>query len=199
LNVKKSLMLSLYGMGGGLKQVSTNGKKMMTAALMSLPLTTDITMARSVKFAVFHFASIAILTLGLITAAKSDTFALSVGEQKKTKNLTATAAQRWTEVRPMAEIKLTKRIKYAEDVYKELTERAGFPLDLACDFLNNIPDADAVEVVHGRWEHKFYPTVWYDPGEPPEWVCSVCQDRAYNTYDFCPNCGAKMDAKEENV
>lgn len=52
----------------------------------------------------------------------------------------------------MAEIKLAKRIKYAADVYKELIERAGFPLDLASDFLNNIPDADAAPVVHGRWE-----------------------------------------------
>lgn len=63
--------------------------------------------------------------------------------------------------------------------------------------LDKQPTLDVEPVRHGRWEYKFYPTVWYGPGEPPEWICSVCQDRSYNTYDFCPNCGAKMDAKEE--
>lgn len=93
----------------------------------------------------------------------------------------------------MTEIKLTKRIKYAEDVYKELTERAGFPPDLASDFLNNVPDADAVEVVHGRWEN--YPGHIYRR-------CSLCKvewekPRFNIRANYCPNCGAKMDAKEE--
>lgn len=47
-------------------------------------------------------------------------------------------------------------------------------------------------VRHGKWKHEYYPTVWYGNDEPPEWVCSECQDRAYNTYDYCPNCGANM-------
>lgn len=55
---------------------------------------------------------------------------------------------------------------------------------------------DAEPIRHGRWTHKYYPTVWYDSGEPPEWVCSLCDDRAYNTYDYCPNCGAKMDEEK---
>ena len=52
-------------------------------------------------------------------------------------------------------------------------------------------------VRHGRWLYNSYPTVWYGHGEPPEWVCSECEERAYNTYDYCPNCGAKMD--DENA
>lgn len=55
---------------------------------------------------------------------------------------------------------------------------------------------DAELVRHAKWEYKCYPTIWYGPGEPPEWICSECQDRAYDTYDYCPNCGARMDAKE---
>ena len=51
-------------------------------------------------------------------------------------------------------------------------------------------------VRHGRWLYNYYPTVWYGHGEPPEWVCSECEERAYNTYDYCPNCGAKMDGGE---
>ena len=52
-------------------------------------------------------------------------------------------------------------------------------------------------VRHGWWLYNYYPTVWYGHGEPPEWVCSECEERAYNTYDYCPNCGAKMD--DENA
>ena len=52
-------------------------------------------------------------------------------------------------------------------------------------------------VRHGRWLYNYYPTVWYGHGEPPEWVCSECEERAYNTYDYCPNCGAKMDGGKD--
>ena len=49
----------------------------------------------------------------------------------------------------MSEIKLTKRIKYAGDVHAELL-KAGFDCETAALFCNNIPDADAVEVVRCR-------------------------------------------------
>ena len=49
-----------------------------------------------------------------------------------------------------------------------------------------IPAADVAPVVHGRWVNGCQ--------------CSVCGDRhgPYNSrhrpyYNFCPNCGAKMD------
>ena len=64
------------------------------------------------------------------------------------------------------------------------------------EWLDEQPTIDAEPVRHAKWEYKCYPTIWYGPGEPPEWVCSECQDIAYNTYDYCPNCGARMDAKE---
>lgn len=54
-----------------------------------------------------------------------------------------------------------------------------------------------VPIVHGKWVNKPYLTVWYGPGEPPEWVCTGCGERALNTYDYCPNCGARMDADTE--
>jgi rubrerythrin len=59
-----------------------------------------------------------------------------------------------------------------------------------CDEIMNIPAADVVEVVKGKWESH---------GEGFKWVyiCSVCgfvdgypmNDRM----NYCPNCGAKMD------
>lgn len=46
----------------------------------------------------------------------------------------------------MAEIKLNKRYKYAGDVFPKLID-IGFDIETATDFLNNIKDAEVVEVV----------------------------------------------------
>lgn len=71
------------------------------------------------------------------------------------------------------------------------------PMRDVTNSIRNAPTIDAEPVRHGRWLYNSYPTVWYGHGEPPEWVCSECEERAYNTYDYCPNCGAKMD--DENA
>ena len=50
-----------------------------------------------------------------------------------------------------------------------------------------LPKADVAPVVHGRWED----------GQ----LCSVCDfDRSYfrPRFNYCPNCGAKMDLEESN-
>ena len=53
------------------------------------------------------------------------------------------------------------------------------------------PTVDAVEVVHGRWR------IETDEEEPNPMfklvVCSACKEKANDTYNYCPNCGAKMD------
>ena len=68
------------------------------------------------------------------------------------------------------------------------------------DKIKSIPAADVAEVRHGRWIciNKRY----------GEYECSVCHGMDSNCSDyygihavteqeFCPNCGAKMDKKEE--
>ena len=66
-------------------------------------------------------------------------------------------------------------------------------------FLVKLPRADAVEVVHGRWECEH--ETW------GQLQCSNCKKEAlleksngdvgtillYVTSNYCPNCGAKMD------
>ena len=62
--------------------------------------------------------------------------------------------------------------------------------------ISDIPAADVAPVVHGRWIKKEEYTfgIMYD--------CSLCKNRIlYNghSWDYCPNCGAKMDEPvEEN-
>ena len=57
--------------------------------------------------------------------------------------------------------------------------------------IDDEPTVDAVEVVHGRWRAE---TEEEQPNiAMRQVVCSVCNGRAHGRYNYCPNCGAKMD------
>ena len=64
--------------------------------------------------------------------------------------------------------------------------------DMIEDCIDNAPTVDAVEVVHGRWETVSSMLVYL--------CCSQCKDvHIWETWlgdgkwNYCPNCGAKMD------
>ena len=65
--------------------------------------------------------------------------------------------------------------------------------------LNGLPTVEAEPVRHGRWIGI---SDGYADGYPvyDEWECSVCgtvfEDEKPD-YKYCPFCGAKMDAQEE--
>ena len=73
-------------------------------------------------------------------------------------------------------------------VYREY--EGGFCIDAimkdALDVINQ------TEVVHGWWEHA------------PDYAeyCSICghypDEEANHAYDYCPNCGAKMDGERKD-
>lgn len=69
------------------------------------------------------------------------------------------------------------------------------PFEYAEGLLENVPSADVAPVRHGRWiEH-------YKSDAPPtlkeRWICSWCGNvQTYGITDYCPNCGARMDAKK---
>ena len=77
--------------------------------------------------------------------------------------------------------------------------------DKVLNCIADAPTVDAVEVVHGRW--KAIPPVTPDgwrnskTGEKVfPMCCSVCGDAYMNgPYNYCPNCGAKMDGGNEDV
>lgn len=63
--------------------------------------------------------------------------------------------------------------------------------------LYNLPAADVVEVRHGEWLLEQEPD-----GKPYCFHCSVCDNDFHyigikTAFDYCPNCGAKMDGKEQ--
>ena len=65
-------------------------------------------------------------------------------------------------------------------------------------FILNAPAADVQEVKHGRWRKERVSSTGY--GSYGVYQCSICgamfPDIGYG-YDYCPNCGAKMDEVEE--
>lgn len=72
---------------------------------------------------------------------------------------------------------------------------------LCIDLLDSIPAADVVEVRHGRWEKSednYYSlnlvkcSVCHE-----EWCFEIDDDVKDLNYNYCPNCGAKMDKEEE--
>ena len=71
--------------------------------------------------------------------------------------------------------------------------------NLECALIvEDIPIVDAVEVVHGRWLRQ-------DEHDPDWWgytdthlYCSACLEEANSQYNYCPNCGAKMDGERKD-
>ena len=77
-------------------------------------------------------------------------------------------------------------------------EKAAVTITTAKKLVRSIiyrtPTADVAPVVHGRWveKEKYTFGIMYD--------CSLCENRILdngNPWHYCPNCGAKMDEKEE--
>ena len=87
---------------------------------------------------------------------------------------------------------LTTRIK-TETPYGEGYNRA---LEDAAELVNLMPTIDAQPVRHGRWELKMLP---FGGGDKVRaYLCTECDRYANMKFDFCPNCGAKMDGGSEN-
>ena len=60
--------------------------------------------------------------------------------------------------------------------------------------ISDMPAADVAPVRHGRWveKEKYTFGIMYD--------CSLCENRILDnghSWNYCPNCGAKMDESED--
>ena len=62
---------------------------------------------------------------------------------------------------------------------------------VTADEMREVSTVDAVPVRHGRW-------VWNDYGGFGNYHCSECRKicTCNGDYDYCPNCGARMDTDE---
>ena len=64
-----------------------------------------------------------------------------------------------------------------------------------CEWIDDAPTIDAVPVVHGEWikRREFVEDMQFDG-----FRCSACNwwKGDFETYNYCPNCGAKMEVQE---
>ena len=71
-------------------------------------------------------------------------------------------------------------------------------MEIAESYIKNAPTVDAVEVVHGEWVQ-----IGYDKAMD-RITCSCCKeywniaDNDTESFNYCPNCGAKMDGGNED-
>lgn len=84
--------------------------------------------------------------------------------------------------------RFAKRLDWLKrDIHDEYSGALYDCCEVDIDLIDEIPAADVVPVVHGRWG---------DNGIPNSMLsgCSVCGFTcgAYS-FQYCPNCGAKMD------
>ena len=89
--------------------------------------------------------------------------------------------------------KLKRRVQsVATEAWKlKLEAKVETTLNQFLDYVEQSPTIDAVEVVHGEWIDR-------SDGIEGAWnYCSVCGEQAIDLYDFCPNCGAKMDGERK--
>lgn len=86
----------------------------------------------------------------------------------------------------------------ADVVEKEKWDRLLENSIILADAVQKYQLADAVEVKHGRWiEDRFCSTI---AGTYEVRRCSVCGDHYEEVgydWNYCPNCGSRMDGREE--
>lgn len=81
---------------------------------------------------------------------------------------------------------------------KETTEQWSMRIAIE-NYVDEMPTIDAAPVRHGRWIDEGR----YGVNFPHHvWQCSECGDQVTEIdtpwYRYCPNCGAKMDGKEDD-
>lgn len=88
-------------------------------------------------------------------------------------------------------MKLIKAVGLIDDLAAAVArdELSGLSYSVVKRYIMRQDAVDAVEVVHGRWmKHR------------NETKCSICKFIYYSNHDnfnYCPNCGAKMDGERK--
>ena len=68
-----------------------------------------------------------------------------------------------------------------------ISDKLGIALSELVDVMATVPTADVQEVKHGEWKNQ-------EPGyRVADFMCSVCHSESDKLFDYCPDCGARMD------
>lgn len=81
-----------------------------------------------------------------------------------------------------------------------ISEYTNIPLHELVDIMVEVPSEDVASVRHGHWIPQFVSK----RGLSKHFVCSECAEWAFTAhkvkmikYNFCPNCGARMDGEPD--
>lgn len=75
---------------------------------------------------------------------------------------------------------------------KHANEHFIFGIESVLEYVENLPAADVVPVVHGRWKASSVLLECQNCGE----IYSRLGGNGGKAWNYCPNCGASMDYKE---
>ena len=65
--------------------------------------------------------------------------------------------------------------------------------DCIASEISGLPAADVAPVRHGRWIHTDLAAHWYGKDECSECTYHEHDRRDLSHFNYCPNCGARMD------
>ena len=106
--------------------------------------------------------------------------------------------KRYIDVDAFATI-LKSHVLYLNDVYGNDCA-VGNTLKIVIDEINAFPAVDVQEVKHGEWNRIKQIKHWADTETVSTniagFYCSLCGMEEKFKYNYCPNCGAKMNGEK---
>ena len=87
-----------------------------------------------------------------------------------------------------------QRLIDANNLIEEIREERCYNCRNFKDMIEDMPAADVAPVRHGRWEEASDGDGIVCPFCRTDF-CTIIYDTEY--FNYCPNCGAKMDEKED--
>ena len=92
---------------------------------------------------------------------------------------------------------LLEKIQFRIPNDRVLTDIVDSCVKITRRIIEEAPAVDAVPVVHGRWI-PIEEELWnLDFPVVVDWKCSACNAMGNEDFNYCPNCGAKMDGEKD--
>ena len=98
----------------------------------------------------------------------------------------------------MSYIKAKEVLSLFNDLVNECVDKDDF-YNRAFDVVDAMPTADVVEVRHGHWIEHIEKPSWLEDDVEVYYNCSECGTSHWSIMPpYCPECGAKMDRRENH-
>lgn len=82
-----------------------------------------------------------------------------------------------------------------EQLLEQVAKYAPDSYGIVANVVNRMPTIKAEPIKHGQWVKLYHDN--YKCSECGSWWGSDYNDEIINDFNYCPNCGAKMDGGEK--